>query len=118
MGIFSLVLLRNLAAEFVSKDLVLGLSKNLLITTLFEKYCVDLRLFFRWYLWIWLILSRRALHKRWGVVDWYLLFLPTTIRCITRANLHLWCTPTSDSSPLDNYWLDLIWLIGFLNLLR
>lgn len=43
-GIFSLVLLRNLISEFVSEGLVLGLSKNLLVSTLLGEFFIDLSL--------------------------------------------------------------------------
>ena len=41
MSIFSVVLLRNLVAKFASKDLVLGLSKDLLMAALLSKLCID-----------------------------------------------------------------------------
>ena len=43
-GIFSLVLLRNLISEFVSEDLVLGLSKNLLVSALLGEFFINLSL--------------------------------------------------------------------------
>ena len=43
-GIFSLVLLRNLISEFVSEGLVLGLSKNLLVSALLGEFFIDLSL--------------------------------------------------------------------------
>jgi hypothetical protein len=43
-GIFSMVLLRNLISEFVSEGLVLGLSKNLLVSALLGEFFINLSL--------------------------------------------------------------------------
>ena len=56
-GIFSLVLLRNLISEFVSEDLVLGLSKNLLVSALLGEFFIDLSLLLRQNLGFWLVLT-------------------------------------------------------------
>lgn len=117
--IFSLVLLRNLITEFVSKGLVLVLSKHLLTATLLGKFYIDWGLLLCGDLGFRLILTRSAFHKRWCVIVVLNgLFLPATIRCVACADLHLGCTPSSDSSPLYNYRLDLLWLVRFLYLLR
>ena len=56
-GLFSLVLLRNLISEFVSEDLVLGLSKNLLVSALLGEFFIDLSLLLRQNLGFWLVLT-------------------------------------------------------------
>jgi hypothetical protein len=117
VGIFSLVLLRNVTAELVSEDLVLSLRKKLLVASLLSKLCINLSLLFRGYLRFWLIFTRRTFHKRRNIFILRLLFVTTTIGCRARTDLYLWCTPASGTTPFNDYWLDLSWLIRFFSLL-